>query len=59
MREEDDFAALYKKLIDSHFTPPQERAKAALQAVLSCLSDPGTAEASEFPENQVESPGSL
>ena len=39
MREETDFAALYKNLIDGHFVPERERAQAALFAVLSRLSD--------------------
>ena len=39
MREESDFSALYKKLIDGHFAPERQRAEAALFAVLSRLSD--------------------
>lgn len=39
MREEADFSVLYKKLIDGHFAPEQQRAKAALFAVLSRLSE--------------------
>ena len=40
MEAETEFAVLYKKLIDGHFAPEQQRAEAALFAVLSRLSDP-------------------
>ena len=50
MREETDFSVLYKKLIDGHFAPEQERAQAALFAVLSRLSD-------QEPEEEPAVPG--
>lgn len=54
MREEIDFSALYKKLIDGHFAPEQERAEAALFAVLSRLSEPEPALESDPPEPAPE-----
>ncbi len=38
MREEDDFSALYKKLMDSNFAPDAERLDRALQALLVLVS---------------------
>ena len=37
MDQEDDFGALYKRLIDGHLAPDPARAEAALQALLSTL----------------------
>ena len=54
MREEADFSVLYKKLIDGHFAPEQQRAKAALFAVLSRLSEPEPDEEPAIPDAAPE-----
>ena len=59
MREEIDFSVLYKKMIDGHFAPEQQRAKAAWSAVLSRLSEQEPAPEPDPPEPSPEPIGPL
>lgn len=55
MEREDEFAALYKKLLRGCFEPDPRRAEQTLRAVLGRLF-PGTREP---PENPLENRGAL